>query len=130
MIHTEGIDHVAVTVTDLERSVQWYKELFGMEERYFNVWGPAPRFLCVGTTALTIFPVQAGADGPRSVPGRDAIAFDHLAFRVNGAGFVKAQDELHSRGIQFRFEDHDVCHSIHFADPDGHRLEITTYDLA
>ena len=41
-----------------------------------------------------------------------------------------AQAELKRRGIQFEFQDHKISHSIYFDDPDGHHLEITTYDLA
>jgi len=33
------------------------------------------------------------------------------------------------RGIKFEFQDHEISHSIYFRDPDGHALEITTYDL-
>ena len=28
-----------------------------------------------------------------------------------------------------RLEDHGVAHSLYFADPDGHRLELTTYEI-
>ena len=31
--------------------------------------------------------------------------------------------------IAVSFQDHDICHSIYSADPDGHQLEITTYEL-
>ncbi len=53
----------------------------------------------------------------------------HLAFRVDRGNFEKAQDELRRRGIEFRFEDHEISHSIYFFDPDGHELEITTYEI-
>jgi catechol 2,3-dioxygenase-like lactoylglutathione lyase family enzyme len=53
----------------------------------------------------------------------------HLAFRANYDGFLTAQEELRRRGIKFEFQDHEISHSIYFRDPDGHELEITTYDL-
>ena len=59
----------------------------------------------------------------------DVLAMRHLAFRVNATGFAQAKDELTRRGIAFEFQDHDIAHSIYFDDPDGHRLEITTYEL-
>ena len=37
--------------------------------------------------------------------------------------------ELKRRGIKFGFQDHEISHSIYFDDPDGHKLEITTYEL-
>jgi catechol-2,3-dioxygenase len=53
----------------------------------------------------------------------------HLAFRVSRKNFEQAQQELSLRAISFAFEDHDIAHSIYFSDPDGHRLELTTYEF-
>ena len=32
-------------------------------------------------------------------------------------------------GIEFRFSDHGACHSVYFKDPDGHQIELTTYEV-
>jgi catechol 2,3-dioxygenase-like lactoylglutathione lyase family enzyme len=53
----------------------------------------------------------------------------HLAFRADRKNFHGAQRELEKHGIKFEFQDHEIAHSIYFRDPDGHQLEITTYDL-
>jgi catechol 2,3-dioxygenase-like lactoylglutathione lyase family enzyme len=53
----------------------------------------------------------------------------HLAFRANRENFLGAQQELKQRGIKFEFQDHEIAHSIYFRDPDGHQLEITTYEV-
>ena len=53
----------------------------------------------------------------------------HLAFRADSENFLAAQRELEKRGIKFEFQDHEISHSIYFRDPDGHQLEITTYEL-
>ena len=37
--------------------------------------------------------------------------------------------ELEAQGIAVTFQDHDISHAIYFYDPDGHQLEITTYEL-
>jgi catechol 2,3-dioxygenase-like lactoylglutathione lyase family enzyme len=73
--------------------------------------------------------VGALEGGSEPAPGRGSVAMRHLAFRVDRDGFERAQEELAERGIQFDFMDHETAHSIYFADPDGHRLEITTYEL-
>jgi catechol-2,3-dioxygenase len=32
-------------------------------------------------------------------------------------------------GIPFEFSDHGIAHSVYISDPDGHRIEITTYEV-
>jgi catechol 2,3-dioxygenase-like lactoylglutathione lyase family enzyme len=56
------------------------------------------------------------------------VGFHHLAFRVDRENFELAQQDLRAAGIEFEFADHDVSHSIYFSDPDGVRLELTTYE--
>jgi catechol-2,3-dioxygenase len=48
---------------------------------------------------------------------------------VDREAFESAQSELSHRGIEFRFSDHGTAHSVYFSDPDGHQLELTTYEV-
>lgn len=121
----EGIDHVALSVRDVERSAQWYIDVLGLERQHADVWGDVPAFVGKGATAIALFPVRSKLNS--STPAK--IRMLHLAFRAARKNFVAAQEELRKRGIQFEFQDHEISHSIYFYDPDGHELEITTYDL-
>ena len=126
MFKIDQIDHVALTVQDVDRSIRWYQEVLGLERRYQEHW-EIPAFLCAGTTCLALFPTDTKE--PKRPPDKNTISMRHLAFRVDRGNFEKAQDELRRRGIEIRFEDHEISHSIYFFDPDGHELEITTYEL-
>jgi catechol 2,3-dioxygenase-like lactoylglutathione lyase family enzyme len=53
----------------------------------------------------------------------------HLAFRADRENLLEAQAELKASGIEFEFQDHEVAHSSYFHDPDGHQIEITTYEV-
>jgi catechol 2,3-dioxygenase-like lactoylglutathione lyase family enzyme len=123
----EGIDHVALGVRDIERSVKWYIEILGFERLHEGMWGGVPTFIGKGNTGIALFPARRDAKSTSS-SHRD-IRMLHLAFRANRQNFLDAQRELKKRGIKFEFQDHDISHSIYFHDPDGHQLEITTYDL-
>jgi catechol 2,3-dioxygenase-like lactoylglutathione lyase family enzyme len=120
----EGIDHVALSVRDVERAAQWYIDTLGFEPRYAGMWQGVPTFIGKGTTALALFPIRDGSSGSRA-----EIRMLHLAFRADRKNFLAAQDKLKRRGIKFEFSDHEISHSIYFRDPDGHQLEITTYEL-
>jgi catechol 2,3-dioxygenase-like lactoylglutathione lyase family enzyme len=123
----QGIDHVAMGVRDIERSVNWYSEVLGFERLHEGAWGGVPTFIGKGNTGVALFPASADAK-PTQRSHRD-IRLLHLAFRANRENFVAAQHELQKRGIKFEFQDHKISHSIYFRDPDGHALEITTYEL-
>ncbi len=128
MFRLQQIDHVALTVKDLPGSITWYKKVLGLEQRYEDAWGSSPAMLCAGETCLALFaahtPQPAGAPDPDTT-----LIMKHLAFRVDRENFARAQASLQEEHIPFTFEDHTVCHSIYLTDPNGYRLEITTWEV-
>lgn len=120
----EGIDHVAIATPDLAKTIAWYCEVLGLERLHADEWGGVPAFIGAGSTAIAFFPAKENSR--RTAAGGSML---HLAFRTDRAGFVKAQEELRKRAIEFDFEDHGIAHSIYFHDPNQLRLEITTYEV-
>jgi catechol 2,3-dioxygenase-like lactoylglutathione lyase family enzyme len=118
---TQGIDHVALAVADLDRSEAFYRDVLGLE-RTHEEWDP-PRVLASRGSGVALFPAepQYGEPSPAHIL--------HIALRVDRTNFEAAQAELSERGIEHRFSDHGLAHSIYFEDPDGYRLELTTYDV-
>ena len=127
MFELEGIDHVALSARDVERSAQWYIDVLGFERLHQGMWNGVPTFIGKGTIAIALFPAR-NRDS-KTAAGAAKIDMLHLAFRANRKNFLTAQEELKRRGIKFHFQDHEISHSIYFRDPDGHELEITTYEL-
>ncbi|PYJ23974.1 MAG: glyoxalase/bleomycin resistance protein, partial [Verrucomicrobia bacterium] len=107
----EGIDHVALAVRDIERSVKWYIEVLGFERLHEAMWNGVPTFVGKGNTGIALFPVSSHAGAASSA--RSGIRMLHLAFRANRDSFVAAQQELKKRGIKFEFQDHEISHSIY-----------------
>ena len=123
----EGIDHVALGVRDIEQSAKWYIEVLGFERLYGGAWNGVPTFVGKGNTGLALFPASSNKKSAPS--GHRDLRILHLAFRANRENFLAAQRELQKREIKFEFQDHEISHSIYFRDPDGHQLEITTYEV-
>lgn len=130
MMTLQGIDHVALAVADVERSAAWFIEVLGFERRFEGMWNGVPVFVGKGETALALLPRREN-HAPATTEQRKPNDVDmlHLAFRANRKSFLAAQDELKNRGVPFDFQDHEISHSIYFRSPDGHRFEITTYEL-
>ena len=125
MFKVQGIDHIGLAVKDVQKSVEWYKELFGLERLYEEVWGNFPGVVGIGDTSIAFFPTD-----DLDVPLPAGLPIHHLAFRVDRANFKEAQETLRQNGIIFEFQDHKIVHSIYFYDPDGHLIELTTYELS
>jgi catechol 2,3-dioxygenase-like lactoylglutathione lyase family enzyme len=124
MYRIDALDHVALIVQDLERSVAWYRSTLGMELRqeYQDTTGYGnPVVVGSGSARLALFP--AGPELPvRRFPG-------HIAMRVSGAEFEEAQAHLRRLGIAFERVNYRTCAAVYFDDPDGHRLELCTYEI-
>jgi catechol 2,3-dioxygenase-like lactoylglutathione lyase family enzyme len=115
----EGIDHVALAVSDQQASETWYREVLGLRRAFAEEWGDTPAVVTSDSGGMALFKAPAnGGHGP---------LVRHVAFRVDRQNFEAAQHDLASHGIEFEFQDHGAAHSIYFTDPDGLRLELTTY---
>jgi catechol 2,3-dioxygenase-like lactoylglutathione lyase family enzyme len=122
----QGLDHVAIGVADVDRSAGFYREVVGLE-RAHDAWD-VPVVMAAQGSGVAIFPqdMHPGSGDPGAIP---PIRILHIAFRVDREGLEAARGELDGRGIETRLSDHGIAHSIYFDDPDGHRLELTTYEV-
>jgi catechol 2,3-dioxygenase-like lactoylglutathione lyase family enzyme len=116
----EGLDHVALGVSDQAAEESWYRDVLSLGREYADEWGDTPVALTAGGSGLALFKAEGGE--PRA-------ALLHVAFRLDRENFYAAQEDFRERGISFDFENHGVAHSIYFEDPAGVRLELTTYEL-
>ena len=117
-----GIDHVEVFVRNIAAAQQWYARVLGLVE--VHRWSPEPVMIGAGATKLALF--RSPDEGPR---GRSAErGWYRVAWRTDGEGFIRAQEQLRRENIGFRGPvDHGVSESIYFEDPDGNLLEVTSY---
>lgn len=123
----QQLDHVAISVRDIDRSVDWYGKMLGLEKR--STWDGEPVMMCAGDTCLALFSVDGPGITLSESERQRHLTARHIAFRVDRANFDAAQKEFQEKGIDSRFADHSVCHSVYLDDPDGHTIELTTYDV-
>jgi catechol 2,3-dioxygenase-like lactoylglutathione lyase family enzyme len=128
VVNLEAFDHVALNVSDLERSTSWYQDVLGLRRAYADAWPKYPVVLQAGGSGVALFP--AGRSGVAPHTGMDEVAMQHLAFRTTRKDFESAKAELRDRGVEFRERDHGISWSVYVHDPDGFEVEITTYEAA
>ena len=125
MIRLNGIGHVLLRVSDVERSRAFYSTILGLK-----VVEEDPEhggvFMALEGQAHTVdlFPVQDPTTAPRAAPG--GVGVHHVAFHVaSEAALADAYFTLQDNGIPIvRAVDHVSQKSIYFHDPDGNLLEI------
>jgi len=107
-----GINHVNITVSDLEKSQKFYSEVFGMEEAYRI---PQFRFLRCGKDLLTL---QEGV-----LINTKGI---HFGFDVNSNDEMNNwKNWLKEKNVSIDDERRDENSAgIYFHDPDGYTIEI------
>ena len=134
----DGLDHVHVAVRDRRAAAEWYARVLGLvpapEHATWAENPQGPLFLATpaGAHCLALF--------QRTPEPGQASAGDHtVAFRAGGAAFARFRDSLGALGLKDRrgaqvgpgdVVDHGGASSLYFCDPDGNRLELTTYDPA
>ena len=120
----ETLDHVALVVSDVGRSVAWYRDVLGLTRAHEEDWGDFPAVLQAGGSGVALFPSD------ESIEPSTFDSLPHVGFRTSRVGWEMAKAELRDRGIAFRESDHGVSWSIYLLDPDRHQIEITTYQPA
>lgn len=122
MVRTQGLTHIHLVVRDLERSLRFYKGVFGMQERFRD--GPRMVFLNTPGSAdlvtLNEEPAEArlaGVNGGVAHFGfrlASSVDLDAAIAEVEAAGGKLIRRGEHRPGVPFAY----------VGDPDGYVIEL------
>ncbi len=118
MVKTFGLTHLSLAVRDLERSLRFYEQVFGVKEYYreetsIQVQGP-------GSHDVIAFELDAANAGR-------AAGINHFGFRLTmPADMDQAVAEIERAGgrVLRRGEFAPGCPFVYATDPDGYKIEI------
>jgi len=118
MIVIESVNHIGITVSDLDKSIKFYKELFDFDV-VENISNSGQAFLKMGDILLSLVEVKGYKSGSDS---RNCISF-----YVDEEDFEDAIDEIEDTGIEVVFGPENIRKGqrIVFADPDGNHIELS-----
>jgi catechol 2,3-dioxygenase-like lactoylglutathione lyase family enzyme len=124
-VRVRSLDHLVLTVADVEATAAFYARVLGMTPETF---GGGRRALRFGDQKLNLHP--AGAEfaphAARPVPGSADLCFvvdtlDGVAGELAAAGVAVEEGPVTRTGAR------GPIRSIYFRDPDGNLLEVSEY---
>lgn len=111
-----GLNHLTLAVSDLDRSVAFYRDILGATPR---AAGDGMAYLSLGALWLClevsdeVSPASGGT---------------HYAFTASGPAFETLSRRVRAAAPLWK-ENRSEGASVYFLDPDGHRLELHDGDL-
>jgi catechol 2,3-dioxygenase-like lactoylglutathione lyase family enzyme len=117
MIVIESINHIGITVSNLEESTKFYRELFDFD-LIDKASGPGLAFMRVADISIGLY----------EAPGfKNSNAKHRIAFYVDEEDFEDAIDELNEREIEITHGPENIRKGkmVVFLDPDGNQIELS-----
>ncbi len=121
----QGVNHVALTVTDLQRSRSWYERVLDWSS-IFEGEGDGVRFAVGVLPGGLMIGIRQYDDGERLAFDPKRVGLDHLAFTVPSTDLAAWEQHFADLDVTFEpVQDTPFGLVLNFKDPDGTALELT-----
>jgi len=133
-VKVTSLDHLVINVSDVARSVEWYRKVLGMEVKIFDPGhGKPPRTsLIFGSQKINLRPHDADKvewfTADHETAGSDDLCFltsstpDEVVAHLGACGVAIAEGPVRKQGAR------GALRSVYCRDPDGSLIEISSYE--
>lgn len=109
-----GVNHITLSVSDLETSIKFYSDLLGL--KLVAYWDKGA-YMVAGNMWIAL-------NVDKSINLNQRSSYTHIAFNVLSTEYSKLTTRLIKKGIEPFKENTSEGDSFYFLDPDGHKLEL------
>ncbi|OUR96911.1 hypothetical protein A9Q84_11285 [Halobacteriovorax marinus] len=109
-----GLNHITLSVSDIEKSFVFYKDILGMK----------PKFKSSSTIYFEGNGLWLALSLDSDTRKESLAEYTHIAFDVTTNSFDSISTKIKSSNIELFKENSSEGNSLYFLDPDGHKLEI------
>jgi catechol-2,3-dioxygenase len=129
MFNIQGVDHVALNVRNLDRSLEFYTKVLGLKITEREISKPGIEyFLDCGPSLLGI--IQAKDLKSSHLFADEGLGANHFSFRIPAREFEPMIAHLEAHQVKIEFaKKRPKSWSIYFYDLDGNKLEATAWPL-
>ena len=118
------LEHVNLTVADLERSIAFYTRLFGLEVRWRGATGGGAPAVHLGTAEWYVALFEGEA---QAIPvAYDKAGFNHFGVVVDDLDAAVSRAKDLGAPVEIP-EPYDPGRRAYCFDPDGHEIELVEY---
>ena len=110
-----GVNHITLSVSDLDRSFHFYVDLLGL--RPVARWYKGAHLLAGDLWVC----LSLESEFANRIP---SATYDHVAWTVSAGDFPSLREWLLRERVVEWQQNHSEGDSFYFLDPDGHKLEI------
>jgi len=123
-VRVAGLDHIVLNVSDVERSVEWYRTKLGLEPERLEEWRRGeilfPSLRIDEHTLIDLFPSEPTGEN-----------LNHVALVVEGAdlqGMAESGEwDVHGGPSDGLYGAHGMGNGLYVRDPDGNVVELRQY---
>ena len=120
------IDHVNLTVRNLEESVEWYKKIFGFEKLESGISEIGKKWAIVGFEDSMIAMSEHAQRSPAIKLAGDAHRIYHFGLRIPDANEWRLKVRLNNLKLKYGGEvEYPFSRSWYIQDPSGHEIEVS-----
>ena len=133
-VKVHSLDHLVINVSDVARSVEWYRKVLGMEVKIFDPGqGKPPRTsLIFGNQKINVRPRDADKvdwfTADHEAAGSDDLCFLTASTPDEVVAHLKANGVAIEEGPARKQGARGVLRSVYCRDPDGSLIEISSYE--